>query len=62
MAKRKQEEHTTQLPDWKVGDQVLWSGILMTVTAVFPDGRIEVMHPTLRVLVDSGYDLQRVSP
>lgn len=61
MGKRKQEEHTTQLPDWKVGDSVLWSGILVTVSALLPEGRIEVMNPTLRVVVDSAYDLQQVS-
>lgn len=60
MAKRKQEEHTTQLPDWKVGDKVLWSGIPVTVTVVFPDGKIEARNQTLRVLVESGYDLQQV--
>lgn len=61
MGRRKQEEPTTQLPDWKVGDRVLWCGIPVTVTVVFPDGRIEAMNPTLRVLVDSGYDLQQVN-
>lgn len=60
MGKRKQEEPTTQLPDWKVGDKVLWSGIPVTVTVLFPSGMIEVMNPTLRVIVESGYDLEKV--
>jgi hypothetical protein len=42
-----------------VGDKVLWRGIKLTVTEVYPDGSIEACNPTMRVKVEKQEQLEK---
>jgi len=61
MVKKKEtpQESVTQLPQWGVGDKVLWNGLSLTIYNIDERGHIYAKSLTQMVVTDNPFEFTR---